>query len=45
MSQQQVKTMKPFISVGDYFPDIHLLDSTNFALKFKQPEQFELFGA
>jgi len=39
-----LKKLKPFISVGDYRPDIHLLDSNNFELQFKQPKQFELFG-
>ena len=40
-----LKKLKPFISVGDYAPDIHLLDSNNFELQFKQPKQFELFSA
>ena len=39
-----LKKLKPFISVGDYSPNIHLLDSNNFELLFKQPKQFELFG-
>lgn len=40
-----LQKLKPFISVSDYSPAIHLLDSNNFELQFKQPKQFELFGA
>jgi putative DNA modification/repair radical SAM protein len=40
-----LQKLKPFISVSDYSPAIHLLDSNNFELQFKPPKQFELFGA
>ncbi|WP_394221278.1 putative DNA modification/repair radical SAM protein [Alteromonas gracilis] len=40
-----LQKLKPFISVSDYSPNIHLLDSNNFELQFKQPKQFELFSA
>ncbi len=37
--------LKPFIMVSDYRPAIHLLDSNNFSLQFKQPKQMELFAS
>ncbi|NMH60591.1 putative DNA modification/repair radical SAM protein [Alteromonas ponticola] len=40
-----LQKLKPFISVSDYSPAIHLLDSSNFEQQFKQPKQIELFGA
>ncbi|GFD90120.1 putative DNA modification/repair radical SAM protein [Tenacibaculum sp. KUL152] len=40
-----LQKLKPFITVKDYSPAIHLLDSHNFESHFKQPKQFELFGA
>ncbi len=40
-----LQKLKPFITVSDYSPAIHLLDGNNFELQFKQPKQFELFGA
>jgi len=40
-----LQKLKPFITVSDYSPSIHLLDSNNFEQQFKQPEQFELFSA
>nr|WP_136252155.1 putative DNA modification/repair radical SAM protein [Ningiella ruwaisensis] len=39
-----LQKLKPFISVSDYLPAIHLLDSAHFELQFKQPKQFELFA-
>lgn len=40
-----LQKLKPFITVSDYSPSIHLLDSNNFEQQFKQPKQFELFSA
>ena len=40
-----LQKLKPFITVSDYSPAIHLLDSSNFEQQFKQPKQFELFSA
>ncbi|MBT0587040.1 putative DNA modification/repair radical SAM protein [Alteromonas oceanisediminis] len=40
-----LQKLKPFISVCDYSPAIHLLESNNFELQFKPPKQIELFGA
>jgi len=40
-----LQKLKPFIIVSDYYPAIHLLDSSNFEQQFKQPKQFELFSA
>ncbi|MFW8591420.1 putative DNA modification/repair radical SAM protein [Glaciecola sp. 2405UD65-10] len=37
--------LKPFITVSDYRPAIHLLDGINFEARFKQPKQMELFAA
>lgn len=37
--------LKPFITVSDYRPAIHLLDSNNINLQFKQPKQMELFAS
>ncbi len=40
-----LQKLKPFITVSDYSPSIHLLDSNSFEQQFKQPKQFELFSA
>ena len=37
--------LKPFITVNDYKPAIHILDSQNLGLLLKEPKQMELFGA
>ncbi len=39
-----LKKLKPFVSVSDYRPAIHLLDGHDFGLQFKQPKQMELFS-
>lgn len=40
-----LQKLKHFIRVNDYSPGIHSLDSNNFELQFREPKQFELFGA